>query len=357
MAELHVGLGKNSYTILIENGLRHRLPEEIKKIYSGKKIAIITDHNVNAHYGSQLEDGLQAAGYETLVVALPPGEQTKDFQMLPLIYEQLLDFQLNRSELIIALGGGVIGDLAGFAAASFLRGVPFIQIPTSLLAQVDSSIGGKVGVDLARGKNLVGAFNQPKKVFIDPEMLNTLSDHFFRDGLGEVIKYGCIKDAEFFSFMQTLHSREEMMAHIEKILYTCCDIKRRVVEEDEKDTGERMLLNFGHTIAHALETYTNYAKYSHGEAVAIGMVAITRLSEKKGFTQPGTAAAIEALAKQVGLPTELHMEEIDLDSLLAIMTLDKKNLDDHLKVILLKEIGNSYVQDETIAFFDDLENM
>lgn len=357
MAELHVGLGKSSYTILIENGLRHRLPQEIKKIYSGKKIAVITDHNVNAHYGAQLEEGLQAAGYETLVVVLPAGEQTKDFQMLPQIYDQLLDFQLNRSELIIALGGGVIGDLAGFAAASFLRGVPFIQIPTSLLAQVDSSIGGKVGVDLARGKNLVGAFYQPKKVFIDPEMLNTLSDHFFRDGLGEVIKYGCIKDAEFFSFLETLHTREELMTHIEKILYTCCDIKRRVVEEDEKDTGERMLLNFGHTIAHALETYTHYSKYSHGEAVAIGMVAITRLSEKKGFTKPGTAAAIKALAKQVGLPTELNIGEFDLDSLLAIMTLDKKNLDNHLKVILLKEIGNSYVQNETIAFFDGLENM
>ena len=188
-------------------------------------------------------------------------------------------------------------------------------------------------------------------------MLNTLSDHFFRDGLGEVIKYGCIKDAEFFSFLQTLHTREELMAHIEKILYTCCDIKRRVVEEDEKDTGERMLLNFGHTIAHALETYTHYSKYSHGEAVAIGMVAITRLSEKKGFTKPGTAAAIEALAKQVGLPTELNIGEFDLDSLLAIMTLDKKNLDNHLKVILLKEIGNSYVQNETIAFFDGLENI
>ena len=305
MSELQVGLGNNSYTIVIENGLRHRLPEEIKKIYSGSKIAIVTDNNVGMYYGSQLESGLQAAGYETVLITLPAGEHTKDFMVLPRIYDQLLDFQLTRDELIIALGGGVIGDVTGFAASSYLRGVPFIQIPTSLLAQVDSSIGGKVGVDLARGKNLVGAFYQPKKVFIDPQMLDTLPDHYFRDGMGEVIKYGCIKNAAFFDFLKTMHTREELMLHIEDILYTCCDIKRRVVETDEKDTGERMLLNFGHTIGHALETYTDYSKYSHGEAITIGMVAITRLSEKKGITKPGTADEIEALAKQIGLPTDI----------------------------------------------------
>lgn len=355
MAELQVGLGKNSYAIVIENGLRHRLPDEIKKIYAGSKIAIITDHNVNEHYGNQLETGLQAVGYETMLIALPPGEHTKDFQVLPQIYDQLLDFQLNRSDLIIALGGGVIGDVTGFVASSFLRGVPFIQIPTSLLAQVDSSIGGKVGVDLARGKNLIGAFYQPKRVFIDPEMLQTLSDHYFRDGMGEVIKYGCIKNAAFFEFLKTMHSREELMVHIEDILYTCCDIKRKVVEMDEKDTGERMLLNFGHTIGHALETYTHYSKYSHGEAITIGMVAITRLSEQKGITKMGTADEIKALAEQIGLPTKFQAD--DWDSFLAIMTLDKKNLADHLKVILLTEIGESIIQDESISFFDDLENI
>lgn len=355
MSELQVGLGKNSYTIVIENGLRHRLPEEIKKIYSGSKIAIITDNNVGMYYGSQLESGLQAAGYETVLITLPAGEQTKDFMVLPRIYDQLLDFQLTRDELIIALGGGVIGDVTGFAASSYLRGVPFIQIPTSLLAQVDSSIGGKVGVDLARGKNLVGAFYQPKKVFIDPQMLDTLPDHYFRDGMGEVIKYGCIKNAAFFEFLKTMHTREQLMLHIEDILYTCCDIKRRVVETDEKDTGERMLLNFGHTIGHALETYTEYSKYSHGEAITIGMVAITRLSEKKGITKPGTADEIEALAKQIGLPTTFQVSE--WDRFLAIMTLDKKNLADHLKVILLKEIGESIIQNESISFFDDLENI
>ncbi|CZQ81098.1 3-dehydroquinate synthase [Trichococcus palustris] len=355
MSELQVGLGNNSYTIVIENGLRHRLPEEIKKIYSGSKIAIVTDNNVGMYYGSQLESGLQAAGYETVLITLPAGEHTKDFMVLPRIYDQLLDFQLTRDELIIALGGGVIGDVTGFAASSYLRGVPFIQIPTSLLAQVDSSIGGKVGVDLARGKNLVGAFYQPKKVFIDPQMLDTLPDHYFRDGMGEVIKYGCIKNAAFFDFLKTMHTREELMLHIEDILYTCCDIKRRVVETDEKDTGERMLLNFGHTIGHALETYTDYSKYSHGEAITIGMVAITRLSEKKGITKPGTADEIEALAKQIGLPTEFQVGE--WDSFLAIMTLDKKNLGDHLKVILLKEIGESIIQNESISFFDDLERI
>lgn len=355
MSELQVGLGKNSYTIVIENGLRHRLPEEIKKIYSGSKIAIVTDNNVGMYYGSQLESGLQAAGYETVLITLPAGEHTKDFMVLPRIYDQLLDFQLTRDELIIALGGGVIGDVTGFAASSYLRGVPFIQIPTSLLAQVDSSIGGKVGVDLARGKNLVGAFYQPKKVFIDPQMLDTLPDHYFRDGMGEVIKYGCIQNAAFFDFLKTMHTREELMLHIEDILYTCCDIKRKVVETDEKDTGERMLLNFGHTIGHALETFTEYSKYSHGEAITIGMVAITRLSEKKGITKPGTAAEIEALAKQIGLPTEFQVS--DWDRFLAIMTLDKKNLGDHLKVILLTEIGESIIQNESISFFDDLENL
>jgi len=227
MAELHVGLGKNSYTILIENGLRHRLPEEIKNIYSGKKIAIITDHNVNAHYGTQLEEGLQAAGFETLVVALPPGEQTKDFQMLPQIYDQLLDFQLNRSELIIALGGGVIGDLAGFAAASFLRGVPFIQIPTSLLAQVDSSIGGKVGVDLPQGKNLAGAFKDPLAVFADTDALATLPEIEWRCGMAEVLKAALIGDPPLLDDLP-----RDPVAGMDPVIARAIAVKIAVVNQD-----------------------------------------------------------------------------------------------------------------------------
>ena len=346
---LYVDLGENSYNIVIEKGMLSRIGEEIKKLYNGEKVFIITDENVNKYYGSKVEESLQSVGFNTRKLVLKAGEETKSFNTLPKIYNELLDFKLTRKELIITLGGGVIGDLGGFAASSFLRGVPFIQVPTSLLAQVDSSVGGKVAVDLEKGKNLVGSFYQPKAVFIDPEVLNTLPEKFYKDGMGEVIKYGCIKDRELFDKLDSLKNREEVMEYIEEIVYTCCNIKRLVVEKDEKDLGERMLLNFGHTLGHAIETFYNYKGYSHGEAVAVGMYNITLESEELGITEKGTAKKIKDILVNYGLPYEMKVD--DNEAIVNTIALDKKNLGSVLKVILLKSIGDSIIYSTKPDFF------
>ena len=255
---------------------------------------------------------------------------------------------------MIALGGGVIGDLAGFAASSYLRGVKFVQIPTSLLAQVDSSVGGKVAVDLPQGKNLVGAFFQPKLVLIDPEVLDTLPEHFIKDGMGEVIKYGCIKDAGLFNLLCSHTSFDDLKSELTGVIARCVDIKRIVVEADQFDTGERMLLNFGHTLAHTIEQYYHYERESHGEAVGIGMYQITKIAEEKGLTAPGCAEKIRNALKIYGLPDSCGLHADDLTGAIA---LDKKNLNGHLNVVLLKDIGESYVYPTDLSFFDKTGTM
>lgn len=346
---LFVDLKENSYNILIEKGLLSKLGEELKKIYFGEKIFIITDENVDKYYGDKVKGELDKAGYKTRKMVLVPGEETKSFSTLPSIYNELLDFKLTRKELIITLGGGVIGDLGGFAASTFLRGVSFVQIPTSLLAQVDSSVGGKVAVDLEKGKNLVGSFYQPKGVFIDPDVLNTLPEKFYKDGMAEVIKYGCIKDRDFFYMLKSLKSREEVMNNIEDILYKCCYIKKSVVERDEKDLGERMLLNFGHTLGHAIEKYYNFTGYSHGEAVAIGMYNISLKSEDEGITEKGVSEEIKEILINYDLPYKVDIK--DNNKIIDTISLDKKNIGNVLKVILLKSIGESIIYDTTSDFF------
>ncbi|MDD5793412.1 3-dehydroquinate synthase [Clostridium sp. HCP1S3_B4] len=350
MKKLFVDLKENSYNIFIEKGLIDRIGEKIKKIYNGSKVFIITDKNVDKHYGERVVKSLEKEGYESRKLVLEPGEETKNFNTLPTIYNALLDYKLTRKELIITLGGGVVGDIGGFAAASFLRGVPFVQVPTSLLAQVDSSIGGKVAVDLERGKNLVGNFYQPKAVIIDPNVLSTLTEKFFKDGMGEVIKYGCIKDEALFCKLQNLKGRNDVMNHIEEIIYTCCDIKRQVVEDDEKDLGERMLLNFGHTLGHAIEVYYNYTGFSHGEAVSIGMYNITVMSEKAGITESGTADKIKNVLINFDLPYEVELK--DNKAVVDAIALDKKNIGNTLKVILLNKIGHSIIYDTQPKFFE-----
>ena len=351
--KLFVDLKENSYNILIEKGILNRLGEEIKKLYNGKKIFIITDENVNMNYREVVENSLNTSGFTTRFMVLEPGEETKSFDTLPKIFKELLDFKLTRKELIITLGGGVIGDLGGFAASTFLRGVPFIQVPTSLLAQVDSSVGGKVAVDLPEGKNLIGSFYQPKAVIIDPNVINTLSEKFFKDGIGEVIKYGCIKDKKFFNMLKNLKSRAEFMDNIEDIIYNCCDIKRKVVEMDEKDLGERMLLNFGHTLGHAIEKYYNFTGYSHGEAISIGMYYITLISEQNGISKIGTAQEIKEILINFGLPFEVELK--DNDAVIDTIALDKKNLGNVLKVILIKDIGESIIYDTKPEFFKEVK--
>ena len=346
--QLKVDLKDRSYPIIIEKGLINRVSKEIIKIYKGKKIFIITDDNVNKYYGGKISEELKHNDFEVKLLSLKPGEETKNFNTLPMIYNELLDFNLTRSDLIIALGGGVIGDLAGFVASTYLRGVDFIQIPTSLLAQVDSSVGGKVAVDLERGKNLVGSFYHPKCVLIDPEVLNTLDNRFFIDGMAEVIKYGCIKDKQFFDYIEKMENKKQLINSMELIIHKCCDIKRQVVENDEKDKGERMLLNFGHTLGHAIEQYYNYTKYSHGEGVAIGMYAISKISEEKGLTKNGTSQRIKDILVKYNLPYEL---DINIEEILEAINLDKKKLGNNLNVIILNEIGSSKVYKTTAEFF------
>ena len=345
--ELVVDLGERSYPIIIEDNLLDRIDEEIQKVFKGNKVFILTDENVNKFYGDRISSKLLEAGYDVRSLALPAGEETKSFFTLPEVYNALLDFNLTRSDLIVTLGGGVIGDLGGFVASTYLRGVSFVQIPTSLLAQVDSSVGGKVAVDLEKGKNLVGSFYHPKLVLIDPLVLKTLEKRFLIDGMAEVIKYGCIKDNTLFEYLNDTEAIE-VINNIGTIIHRCCDIKREVVEKDEKDTGERMLLNFGHTIGHAIEQYYNYSKYTHGEAVAIGMYNISLISEERGITEEGTSKKIKNILEKYNLPYDM---DIDIENILDTMNLDKKKLGKKLNVILLKKIGESEIYKTTNEFF------
>lgn len=348
--ELIVDLKDKTYPIIIERGIINRVSKEVGKRYTGKKIFIITDDNVNNYYGDKVSKNLNDDGFEVKLLSLKPGEETKNFNTLQSLYNELLDFNLTRSDLIIALGGGVIGDLAGFVASTYLRGIDFVQIPTSLLAQVDSSVGGKVAVDLDRGKNLVGSFYHPKCVLIDPEVLNTLENRFFVDGMAEVIKYGCIKDEELFKYLEKIENYQQLKNNMEIIIHKCCDIKRQVVENDEKDKGERMILNFGHTLGHAIEQYYNYTKYSHGEGVSIGMYVISKISEEKGLTKKGTAKRIKDILVKYNLPYNLN---IDIEKTLSAINLDKKKLGNDLNVIILDKIGSSKIYKTTAEFFKE----
>ncbi len=347
--KLTVDLGPNSYPIHIENGILAKTGELVSEVFSGKKIMIVSDDNVFPLYGEIITKALSDSGFECYSFVLPHGEPTKSFQSLPKIYEALINAKLTRSDLLIALGGGVIGDLAGFAASSYLRGIKFVQIPTSLLAQVDSSVGGKVAVDLSQGKNLVGAFYHPKAVIIDPDVLNTLPDHFISDGMGEVIKYGCIKDKELFELLCKHTSFDDLKPKLTQIIARCVDIKRIVVEADQFDLGERILLNFGHTLAHTIEQHFNYERESHGEAVGIGMYQITKIAEEKGLTTSGCAEQIKKVLEIYKLPDNSNLP---IDVLTDAISLDKKNLNNHLNVVLLHDIGDSYVYPTDVSFFD-----
>ncbi|MDR1069505.1 MAG: 3-dehydroquinate synthase [Gracilibacteraceae bacterium] len=350
MAELMTRLGDRSYPIIIRRGLLAGLGGEIRRLSRGSKIFIVTDENVNAHYGAKVEKSLQQAGYITGSLVLPAGERTKSFANVPVIYDALLDFGLTRRDMLLTLGGGVIGDVGGFAASTYMRGVAYAQIPTSLLAQIDSSIGGKVAVNHPRGKNLIGNFYHPTAVFIDPDALITLPDRFFADGMAEVIKTACVKDARLWRLIGGLMTRAEMRSDMEKIITRCCQIKKEIVEADELDKGERMILNFGHTIGHAAEAVYRYERYTHGEAVAIGMSLITAHSEALEMTAPGTTAALRKVLRAYDLPCGLE-EGADGAALVSSISHDKKNIGASLYIVLLKEIGQGFVYETTLPFF------
>lgn len=351
---ISVDLGQRSYPVVIDANALDALGESIRQRLGECTLAIVTDDHVAPLYLARVEAALDRAGLRHASKVLPHGEPTKCLTQLSVLYDFLCESHITRRDGIIALGGGVIGDLAGLAAATFLRGVSFVQVPTTLLAQVDSSVGGKVAVDLPQGKNLVGAFYQPVMVLCCPAALNTLTEHFWQDGLGEVVKYGCIGDAELFRLLENCApgGREALMAHIDEILQRCIQAKANVVAQDERDTGLRMTLNFGHTIGHAVETCQHYAGLSHGEAVALGMAVMTRLTERRGMTAPGTAARLEALLTALGLPTQLP--DIPVTDLLAAMGMDKKAAGKALQVIVLDEIGICRIHTTDVNFFVDM---
>ena len=341
-----VQLTNVGYPIYIEDGLLNRASTYLADIWNGRRIVILSDDHVFPIYGEALLTSL--ANYECSSVVLPAGEEAKSFESLPKIYTQLIAAGISRSDLIIALGGGVIGDLTGFVAATYLRGIPFVQIPTTLLAQVDSSVGGKVAVDLPQGKNLIGAFYHPKLVLIDPQTLQTLPPRYINDGMAEVIKHGCILDATLFQLIKDATSYISLIPHLKDIIYRNVDCKRQIVQRDPYDKGERMLLNFGHTLGHAIEQYYHYQRESHGEAVAIGMYQITRIAEEQGLTKAGTAATLKEVLTNFSLPTS---SGIECEQLLRGISRDKKNLHNRLNLILLKEIGESYIHHSNLDFF------
>ena len=341
MKEIQVALGEKSYWIKIAAGLLAAAGDEIRRVLpQTEKIAVITDSNVAPLYGERLRKSLEMAGFSVTVWEFPAGEESKNLAVLGRLYEGLAAAGLTRSDAIVALGGGVTGDMAGLAAATYLRGIAFIQIPTSLLAAVDSSVGGKVAVDLPQGKKLVGAFYQPKLVLIDPELLYTLPPRFLHDGLAEVIKYGCIRDTGLFTRLEQLPGDAALLAQAEEIIAACCTIKARIVAQDEFDTGERMLLNFGHTLGHAVEKAFHYDTYSHGEAVGLGMVLLTSQAEKLGLTDPGTAAKIAALLQKFSLPVEITLPR---EEFIKTIALDKKKRGSQLTLVLIKDIGEGYL--------------
>lgn len=334
MKKIHVGTGK-PYDIIIERGVLDEIGSYAAELSSAQKACIVSDSNVAPLYLDRVKDSLEKAGLAVTDFVYEAGEARKNLNTIAGIYDALADFGLTRKDIIIALGGGVCGDMAGFAAATYLRGIDFIQIPTSLLAQVDSSVGGKTGVDLPQGKNLAGAFHQPLAVLIDPDTLHTLPQDFITDGMGEVIKYGCIKDADFFFFLR----EENALEQIERVIEVCVSVKRDVVSRDEKEAGERMLLNFGHTLGHAIEKLGNFTEISHGMAVAVGMVLMARAGEKQGFTEPGTADQICELCRKYSLPVTT---DYDFPALAKAAMGDKKTAGGGISLVLLRKIGDSF---------------
>ena len=339
MNTLTVALPGREYDIVIGRGLLSQAGERVRAVLpKARKLAVVTDSHVEPLYSAPVLDSLSATGFDCRLFVVPAGEESKNPSQLVRLWEGFMDFGLTRTDGVAALGGGVVGDLAGFAAATILRGVPFVQIPTTLLSQVDSSVGGKTAIDLKAGKNLAGVFCQPKLVLMDPETLDTLPLPVFMDGMAEVEKYGCIWDEDFFHFLAGRPSRQALMADIEHILYTCCDIKRKVVMEDELDTGLRMILNFGHTLGHAYELAGHYVEWTHGQAVAAGMCAAARLGIGLGITPADVPGRIEGVLGALGLPTRISCSRSDYA---AAVGLDKKGAGADITLILLDQMGHS----------------
>ena len=339
LENIKVALGDRSYEITLGAGILETVGSMCRGLGLTGVAAVVTNTTVAPLYFDRVRASLEESGYRVLLVALPDGEGFKNSATLNLIYDALVDASIDRGSFILALGGGVIGDMAGFAASSYLRGIPFVQFPTTLLSQVDSSVGGKTGINHPKGKNLIGAFYQPRAVLIDVATLDTLPDREYLSGLGEIIKYGAVLDSDFFSFLeqnaQLLLARDQ--AALIHAVGSSCAIKAGVVELDEREGGVRAVLNYGHTLGHAVETLTGYASYLHGEAVAIGMVQAARVSQSYGFCTETDRGRIESLVARFGLPSELPA--FPAGAYAEVLSHDKKVRDSGLLFICNFGIG------------------
>lgn len=340
---IHVNTGR-SYDIVVGKGLLSDAGRLIRPVAKTGRVAVITDSTVAPLCGERFMRSLEGAGLRPQLHVFPAGEKSKNHSTLLSIYSFLAQNGYTRADLIAALGGGVVGDVAGYAAATYMRGLDFVQVPTTLLAQIDSSIGGKTAVDLPEGKNLVGAFWQPRLVVCDTDTLKTLDERVFSDGMAEAIKHTCIRDGALFDALLLGAAVDD------EFICRNIDIKRKVVERDERESGERMLLNFGHTLGHAIEKLYNYDTFTHGEAVAIGMVILTRYSEKRGLTLPGTADRLERLLKKYNLPTSCPAP---IEEIVKAAASDKKRADGGITVVLLRKIGDAFLHRLSDAQFAD----
>ena len=338
---VRVQLAARSYDLVIGDGVRRQLGARCQALGLGARCAIIADQNVAPLLAQSTKNNLRATGFEPVTIVVPAGETAKSLRNVHRCYDQLAAHRLERKSFVVALGGGVVGDLAGFVAATYLRGVPFVQVPTTLLAQVDSSVGGKVGVNLKAGKNLVGAFHQPRLVLCDLSTLRTLPPRELRAGFAEDIKYGIIYDAKLFAQLERdlpkllkLHP-----ALLAGVIARCCEIKAEVVSQDETESSVRAILNFGHTIGHALEAISRYGKYLHGEAIAIGQVAAAELSSALLGLPPTDAERIADLFRRAGLPTSVKLNKSEMEKLFLAMRLDKKVSGGEIKFVLAKRMG------------------
>lgn len=339
--KLTINLPSHSYDLTIEKGLLKEIGSWVKELWLPKKIVIITDTNVQPLYGEQVQKSLKEAGFETAIFVIKAGEQSKTLSVAAKVYDFLAYEGMTRSDGIIALGGGVVGDLAGFVASTYMRGLHFLQVPTTLLAQVDSSIGGKTAVNTKKAKNLVGTFAQPDGVLIDPDTLDTLEVRRIQEGSAEIIKSAAIADKDLWQKLDALKDETELKAHATEIIAACCKIKRKVVEEDELDNGVRLLLNFGHTIGHALENTAGYGNLTHGEGVAIGMSQITRVAESKKLTPNGTSEKLDKMIQKFHLP--IRSNYWDQEQLYTALTHDKKARGGKINIILLESIGKAKI--------------
>jgi len=349
MSKIRVDLAERGYEVVVDSDCLNELGDMIKKINSYDKVIIITDALVNDLYGNQVRASVRDAGYKAETIEVPRGERYKTLSQVSKIYDKLVELEAHRDSFILALGGGVIGDVAGYVAATFMRGIDYAQVPTTLLAQVDASIGGKTGVDHPKGKNLIGAFYQPKFVFIDVRTITTLPEKEMKTGLAEVIKYGIIEDADFFKFLEANSHHLNTKAFEEEgtlraalkvwhtIVVESCKIKAKIVSKDEREAGLRMILNYGHTLGHAIETLTRYEKYTHGEAVSIGMVCAASIANKMRMLDRESLDRIRELLDKLGLPT--MVERLRVKRIIKSLSVDKKIRKGRVQFVLPTRIG------------------